>query len=59
MKEEELYTILIASGFAVIYIIPAIVLAILHLGAAEYVVALTVFLLVGSMLWPHDMVLRG
>lgn len=59
MKEEELYTILLLSGFAAIYIIPVIILAIFHQGPLEYVVALTIFILIGMIFWPEDAVLRG
>lgn len=59
MKEEELYIILLVSGFFAIYFIPAIILAVFHQGPIEYMIALTIFLFVGSILWPKDMVLRG
>lgn len=59
MKEEELYTILLIGGFIAIYLVPAIILAIFNAGAAEYVVALTIFILIGAIFWPEDAVLRG
>lgn len=59
MKEEELYTTLLIIGFAAIYIVPAIILAIFKQGPAEYVIALTIFILIGATFWPEDAVLRG
>lgn len=50
---------LITIGFVAIYIIPAIILAIFHQGAPEYVIALTLFLAAGMIFWPEDAVLRG
>ncbi len=59
MKDEELYTTLLVGGFAAIYIIPAVILAIFHQGALEYVIALTIFIVIGMIFWPEDAVLRG
>lgn len=59
MKEEELYTTLLLGGLVAIYIIPAIILAFFHLGAFEYAIALTIFILIGMIFWPEDAVLRG
>lgn len=59
MKEEELYTILLFGGLIALYIVPAIIIALFRAGAIEYMVALTIFILIGAIFWPEDAVLRG
>lgn len=58
MKDEERNTLLIIGGMFAIYVIPAIILAIFHAGALEYVVAMTVFIAVGVIFWDAGAVLR-
>lgn len=57
-REEELYTVLIFAGLAAIFIVPAIVLAILGKSPWEYLVAMSVFVLLGAIFWDSEAVLR-
>lgn len=58
MKEEELYTILLFGSLLAVYLVPTIILAILHKGAWEYVIALTIFIIIGRIFWHGGAVLR-
>ncbi len=58
IKEEELYTGLIFLGLAAIFIAPTIVLAILNKGPWEYLVAISIFVLLGAIFWDSEAVLR-
>lgn len=58
MKPEELNTILIIAGILFVYIVPTVVLAVFDEGAREYVVALTMFIVLGMMFWPAGAILR-
>ncbi len=57
-KEEELYTILILTGLAAVFIVPAIILAILDKSPWEYLVAISIFILLGTIFWDSEAVLR-
>ncbi|MBU3924694.1 hypothetical protein KKG29_01110 [Patescibacteria group bacterium] len=58
IKEEELYTILIFLGLVAIFIAPAVVLAILGKSPWEYLVAISIFVLIGTIFWDSEAVLR-
>lgn len=58
MKPEELYTISIIVGILLLYIVPTIILAFFHAGAAEYLVALTIFMIAGMIFWHAGAILR-
>jgi len=58
LKEEELYTILIFLGLAAIFIAPAVILAILGKSPWEYLVAISIFVLIGAIFWDSEAVLR-
>lgn len=58
MKPEELNTILIIGGIALLYIVPAIILMIFRAGAGEYLAALTLFMILGMIFWHAGAVLR-
>lgn len=58
IKEEELYTGLILTGLVAIFIAPAVVLAILNKGPWEYLTAISIFVLLGTIFWDSEAVLR-
>lgn len=58
MKPEELNTMLIIGGILFLYIVPTVILMIFSAGAAEYIVAFTMFMVLGMIFWPAGAVLR-
>jgi hypothetical protein len=58
MKPEELNTILILIGISFVYIVPTVILMFFDAGAREYLVALTMFIVLGMIFWPAGAVLR-
>ncbi|MBU4338439.1 hypothetical protein KKD57_02665 [Patescibacteria group bacterium] len=58
MKPEELNMILIIGGILFLYIVPTIILMIFRAGAREYLVAFTIFMIMGMIFWHAGAVLR-
>ncbi len=58
MKEEELNTILIVGGILFLYIVPTVILMFFSAGAREYLVAFTIFMVLGMVFWHAGAVLR-
>lgn len=58
MKPEELNTVLVILEILFLYIVPTIALMLFGSGAREYVVALTMFIILGMIFWPAGAILR-
>lgn len=58
MKPEELNTILIVGEILFLYIVPTVVIMLFGAGAREYLVALTLFIVLGMTFWHAGAVLR-